>query len=77
MKKKLTELKNYKFPELNELGEIKIDTSRPKRKYSFTPRGYIKFLGCLILIAITILGFILPSFIPSNEQKKESPTGAE
>lgn len=76
MKKKLTELKNYK-PELNELGEIKIDTSQPKRKHSFTTRSYLKLLGYLILIAIIILGFILPSFIPLNQQKEESSIETE
>jgi hypothetical protein len=71
MKKKLINLQNYK-PDINELGEIKIDTSLPKRKHSYTPKGFIKFLGYLILIAIIILGFILPSFIPLNQQKEES-----
>ena len=76
MKKKLINLNNYK-PDVNELGEIKIDTSVPKRKHSYTPKGFLKFLSYLILIAIIILGFILPSFIPLNQQKEESPTEKE
>jgi hypothetical protein len=76
MKKKLINLHNYK-PEVNELGEIKIDTSVPKRKHSYTPKGFLKFLGYLILIAIIILGFILPSFIPTNQQKEEPSTETE
>lgn len=76
MKKKLINLQNYK-PEVNELGEIKIDTSVPKRKHNYTTKGFLKFLGYLILTAIIILGFILPSFIPLNQQKEESPTETE
>lgn len=76
MKKKLINLQNYK-PDVNELGEIKIDTSVPKRKHSYTPKGFLKFLGYLILIAIIILGFILPSFIPLNQQKEESSIETE
>jgi len=76
MNEKLINLQNYK-PDINELGEIKIDTSILKRKHSYTPKGFIKFLGCLILIAIIILGFIVPSFIPINEQKEEPSTEME
>jgi hypothetical protein len=76
MKKKLINLHKYK-PEINELGEIKIDTSLPKRKHSYTPKGFIKFLGYLILIAIIILGLIIPSFMPINEQKEEPFTETE
>lgn len=76
MKKKLTDLKNYRT-DLNELGEIKIDTSRPKRKYGSTSRNHLKFLGYLILITIVILALILPAFRPIEEQKEDSSTETE
>jgi len=53
-KNKLINLKNY-TPEVNERGELEIKTSRPQ-KLKVLPKGYI------ILIALLILGFVLPLF---------------
>jgi hypothetical protein len=71
MNKNLIDLKNYQ-PDVNELGEIKIETPSPK--YSLISRNYFIVLGYFVLMTIIILGLILPAFSPIEEQKEESPT---
>lgn len=71
MKKNLIDLKNYQ-PNINEVGEIKIDTSRPRRKPRSLSRSYLALLGYFVVIVLILLGLVLPAFRPIEEQQGES-----